>query len=159
MAATDPNMADTDGDGLSDYFELKVSTPGNMMDPLVADSPCQLVLDSVYPDTDQDGMNDCEEYVKGTNRFHPDTDHDGIPDHVEFLAGTNPLENQTNNDSDFDGVVDWFEVQTHTNVTSNDPTVRDRFAYYYDLEDRGIDPQLMANGTYSNVRRYDFSHF
>ena len=155
--ATDPNMADTDGDGLSDYFELKVSTPGNMMDPLVADSPCQLVLESVYPDTDQDGMNDCEEYVKGTNRFHPDTDHDGIPDHVEFLAGTNPLENQTTNDSDFDGVVDWFEVQTHTNVTSNDPKVRDRFAYYYDLEDRGIDPQLMANGTYSNVRRYDFS--
>ena len=155
--ATDPYLADTDGDGLSDFFELKVSTPGSMMDPLVADSPCQSVDGGFYPDTDMDGLNDCEEYVKGTNRFHPDTDHDGIPDHIEFLSNTNPLEAQTANDSDFDGAVDWFEVQTHTNVTANDPKVRDRFAYYYNLEDMGIDPQPQANGTISNVRRYDFT--
>lgn len=156
-SATDPNVADTDGDGLSDFFELKVSTPGNMMDPLVPDSPCQQLPDGSYPDTDWDGLNDCEEYVKGTNRFHPDTDRDGIPDHVEFLSGTNPLEDDLNNDSDFDGVNDWLEVQTHTNVIANDPTIRDRYAYYYNLVDRGIDPQIQSNGLVSNVRRYDFT--
>ena len=155
--ATDPYNADSDGDGLSDYFEYKASTPGNPMDPNVPDSPCQPMADGSYPDTDWDGLNDCEEYVKGTNRFHPDTDHDGIPDHVEFLAGTNPLENLTHNDSDFDGAVDWLEVQTHTNVLANDKLVRDRYSYFYNLVDRGIQQFDQGNGIVSNVRRFDFS--
>ena len=155
--ATNPNIADSDGDGLSDYFELKVSTPGNMMEPNLPDSPCETVLDGLFPDTDMDGLNDCEEYVKGTNRFHPDTDYDGIPDHIEFVSGTNPLENQITNDSDFDGNVDWYEVQTHTNVMTNDPKIHERYSYYYDITDMGIEPRLMPNGQYSNVRRFDFS--
>jgi len=154
--ATDPHQADTDGDGLSDYFEYKVSTPGNLMNPNRPDSPCQALPDGSYPDTDRDGLNDCEEYVKGTNRFHPDTDHDGIPDFIEFLAGTNPLENLTHYDSDFDGDVDWHEVQVHTNVNANDPLVRDRYAYFYNLEDRGIQQFEQGNGIVSNVRRFDF---
>ena len=48
-------------------------------------------------------------------------------------------------------------MQTHTNVTANDPKVRSRYAYYYNLADMGIDPQLQANGILSNVRRYDFT--
>jgi hypothetical protein len=154
---TDPYNPDSDGDGLSDYFEYKVSTPGSPMDPNIPNSPCQALVDGSYPDTDWDGLNDCEEYVKGTNRFHPDTDHDGIPDHVEFLAGTNPLENLTHNDSDFDGAVDWLEVQTHTNVLANDSLVRDRYSYFYDLVDRGIQQFDQGNGIVSNVRRFDFS--
>jgi hypothetical protein len=155
---TSTTTADSDGDGLSDYFELAVSTAGNPMDPNWQDSPCQYDLDGTYSysDIDQDGLNDCEEYVKGTNRFHPDTDHDGIPDHVEFLAGTTPLDNLNYHDSDFDGAVDWFEVQAHTDVLGEDSLVRERHGYRYNLVDRGIHQFDHGSGIVSNVRRYDF---
>ncbi len=154
---TDPNVADTDGDGWSDFFEFKVSTVDNPRNPTVHDGACDSLPDGTYPDSDYDGLNNCEEFYKGTNAFHPDTDHDGIPDSVEFYAGTNPLEDQATRDTDFDGAVDWFEVQRHTNVTANDPKVRSRFAYSYDLVDRGFDPDLLIGDMVVNMRRYDFS--
>jgi hypothetical protein len=154
---TDPHMADTDGDGWSDYFEYKVSTVENPRNPTVFDGACDALPDGSYPDSDWDGLNDCEEFYKGTNAFHPDSDHDGIPDSVEFYAGTNPLEDQTTNDTDFDGAVDWFEIQRHTNVKANDPKIRDRFAYGYDIVDRGFDPDLMIGDMVVNMRRYDFT--
>jgi Bacterial TSP3 repeat len=154
---TDPNVADTDGDGFSDFFEYKISTVDNVHNPLVPDGACDALPDGTYPDSDWDGLNDCEEFYKGTNAFNPDTDHDGIPDSVEFYAGTNPLEDQTTLDTDFDGAVDWFEVQRHTNVRANDPTVRARYAYGYDITDRGFDPDLMIGDMAVNMRRYDFT--
>ena len=153
---TNPNVADTDGDGWSDFFEYKVSTVLNPRNPLVPDGACDALPDGTYPDSDWDGLNDCEEFYKGTNAFHPDTDHDGIPDSVEFYAGTNPLEDQTTLDTDFDGSVDWYEVQRHTNVKANDPKVRSRYAYYYDIMDLGFDPNMMNGGMTANMRRYDF---
>ncbi len=147
---------DTDGDGLSDFFEITVSSPGHELDPLAQDSPCIIREDGDYPDEDLDGLNDCEEYVKGTNRHVTDTDGDGIPDGIEFQMGTNPLEIQTNNDSDFDGAVDWLEVQQHTNVTSSDPIIRQRYAYYYDLQDMGLVPINQGTDLESYVRRYHF---
>jgi hypothetical protein len=147
---TDPNLADTDGDGWSDYFEFKISTIENPRDPTVDDGACDSLPDGTYPDSDWDGLNDCEEFYKGTNAFHPDTDHDGIPDSVEFYAGTNPLEDQVGMDTDFDGAVDWYEIQRHTNVKSNDPVVRNRFAYDYNIIDLGFDEEM------PNMRRYDF---
>jgi hypothetical protein len=149
--ATDPNVADTDGDGWSDYFEYKISTANNRRDPTVDDGACDSMPDGSYPDSDWDGLNDCEEFWKGTNAYHPDTDHDGIPDAVEFYAGTNPLEDQVGMDTDFDGAVDWFEIQRHTNVRANDRTVRDRFAYNYHITDMGFDD------TMPDMRLYDFN--
>lgn len=147
---TDPNVADTDGDGWSDFFEFKISTNENPRDPTVDDGACDSLPDGSYPDSDWDGLNDCEEFYKGTNAFHPDTDHDGIPDTIEFYAGTNPLEDQVGMDTDFDGAVDWFEIQRHTNVKANDPVVRSRFAYTYNISDLGFDEAM------PNIRRYDF---
>ncbi len=157
--ATDPMLADTDGDGLSDFCELKLDNGNRDLDPTVFNQVCTdyLLPDGTYPDRDYDGLNDCEEYWKGTNAFHPDTDYDGIPDSVEFYAGTNPLENNTELDRDFDGDVDWFEVQRHTNVLANDPKVRARWSYNYDIVDLGIDPQMMYDGAIANMRRYDFN--
>lgn len=148
---TDPNLADTDGDGWSDYFEFKISTIENPRDPTVDDGACDSLPNGTYPDSDWDGLNDCEEFYKGTNAFHPDTDHDGIPDSVEFYAGTNPLEDQVGMDTDFDGSVDWYEIQRHTNVKSNDPVVRSRFAYNYNIIDLGFDEDM------PDMRRYDFT--
>ena len=154
---TDPMVTDSDGDGLSDFFEIKVSSPGHQLDPLTPDSPCDLQPDGLWPDTDNDGLTDCEEYVKGTNRYIPDTDSDGIPDGIEFAMGTNPLEIQMTTDSDFDGNEDWLEVQEHTNVTSNDPKIRQRYSYKYDLQDLGLVPVNNSESGTSFVRHYAFT--
>ncbi len=153
---TDPYLSDSDNDGLSDYFEISVSSPGHVLDPLTQDSPCDSVGDNPWPDTDLDGLTDCEEYVKGTNRRIVDTDADGIPDGIEFAMGTNPLEIQDTNDSDFDGVVDWLEVQRHTNVTSDDPVIRERYSYGYSIRDAGLVPIEQGVDQPSYVRQYNF---
>jgi len=153
---TDAFSSDSDGDGLSDYFEIAVSSPGHRLDPLLQDSPCDSVGDDPWPDTDRDGLTDCEEYVKGTDRRMVDTDTDGIPDGIEFVMGTNPLEIQDTNDSDFDGMVDWLEVQKHTNVTSNDPIIRKLYSYNYHIQDEGLVPIEQGEGLPSYVRRYHF---
>ena len=149
-------LRDTDGDGMSDFFEIKVSSPGYELDPLVQDSPCDMMPGGIWPDADEDGLTDCEEFVKGTNRHIADTDADGIPDGIEFLTGTNPLDIQYNTDSDFDGVDDWLEIQRHTNVTSNDPIIRERYSYYYDIQDQGLVAIDQGTEMESYVRQYSF---
>lgn len=155
LNGTDPTIKDTDGDGFSDFFELKVSSPGHVLSPLdPSDSNCDEGAAGI--DSDSDGLTDCEEYVKGTNRLIPDTDLDGIPDGIEFLSGTNPLEQQDTNDSDFDGVVDWLEVQWHTNVSSNDELLRKRYSYHYDISDGGLVQIDQGTEMESYVRQYNF---
>ena len=138
---TDPHDRDTDDDGLSDYFEIKVQTlmdDGQMWpNPLVSDSSCPPPPSGVWPDQDSDGMTDCEESIKGTWRFVADFDADYLPDGIEMLAGTNPFENLYTEDSDLDGLLDLFEVQKHTNALADDPIVRNRYAYGYQLIDHG----------------------
>ena len=46
---------------------------------------------TVFPDTDEDGLTDNEEHLHGTNKNNPDTDGDSISDGDEVAAGTNPL--------------------------------------------------------------------
>ena len=154
---TATELYDSDGDGLGDYFEVKMSSPGHELDPLTPDSPCTVRPDGLWPDTDDDGLTDCEEYVKGTNRRVVDTDLDGIPDAIEFFAGTNPLEVQYTNDADFDGAEDWLEVQQHTNVTSDDPKIRQRYSYQYSITDQGLVPIDQGAAQPSYVRSYGFT--
>ncbi len=152
---TDPTRRDTDDDGLSDFCEVKMSSPGHVLDPLDStDSICDAWMAGI--DSDNDGMTDCEEYVKGTNRFNPDTDSDGMPDGIEFLSGTNPLAADENKDTDFDGVIDWMEVQRHTNVMSNDPRIRERNSYVYDIVDGGLVPINQGTDMESYVRQFTF---
>ncbi|KPA12834.1 conserved hypothetical protein, secreted [Candidatus Magnetomorum sp. HK-1] len=148
---------DSDNDGMSDFFEIRMSSPGHAMDPLLNDSPCDVPITGVWGDADQDGLSDCEEYVKGTDRYIPDTDRDGIPDGIEFIAGTNPLEIQTSNDSDFDGVPDSFEIQQHSSVRITDPKIQERYAYVYHIEDKGLIPIEQGSDQPSYVRQYSFN--
>jgi len=154
---TDPLIRDTDDDGLSDYFEVVSSSPNHILDPLTKDSPCDKMIGEDWPDTDEDGLTDCEELVKGTNRRVPDTDFDGIPDGIEFLAGSNPLNDQKNGDQDFDGLMDWQEIQSHTNLKSTDLLLQQRYSYSYQQQDMGLVP-LYEQGEElpSHVRQFDF---
>lgn len=108
---TDPNKADTDGDGLSDYDEMYVY----QTDPKLADSDGN-GIDDPDDDKDKDGLSLRQELEIGTNPLNPDTDKDGISDGDEHKAGSDPLKA----DSDEDGLNDKDEQTLGT-----DPLLKD----------------------------------
>ena len=81
---------DSDGDGLTDRYELQIGT------------------DPYDPDTDGDGLTDGEEVLTyHTDPRNPDSDFDMLSDGAEILKyGTNPLDP----DTDKGGVRDGHEV-------------------------------------------------
>ena len=88
MLGTNPNRADTDGDGPSDRWELEHGYPPDV--PLSPD---------VLPDTDGDGVPDVWESRFGTNPSSAtdslpcvDTDGDGFLDAYEAQIGSNPAD-------------------------------------------------------------------
>jgi outer membrane protein OmpA-like peptidoglycan-associated protein len=93
---TNPYDPDTDGDGLSDFEEVR----RYYTNPLLAD-------------TDGDGLTDGQEVFRYfTDPTRRDTDGDGLSDGEEVLYyGTNPLRA----DSDGDGLTDWEEIRMGTN--------------------------------------------
>jgi hypothetical protein len=157
LNGSNPDVRDTDNDGMSDFLEVRASSPDRPLDPTVPDSPCDVPPDGIWPDSDSDGLNDCEEFVKGTQRLLPDTDRDGIPDGIEFDMGTNPIKDLETKDADYDGDEDWLEVQQHTNVRSNDPLYRARYAYHYDIQDLGLVEINQGTEMASHVREYGFT--
>ena len=90
---------DTDGDGLSDWYEINFShtEPADM-------------------DSDDDGLTDGYEVnTSNTNPNKIDSDDDGLSDGSElFIHITHPNEGDTDND----GLMDGFEV----NVLNSDPS-------------------------------------
>ncbi len=97
---TDPTMADTDGDGLMDGEELAVGTDplqpdtdGDGMndgwelthgfDPTTHNSQTARTDDDPLADWDQDGLNNLQECMWGSNPLSADSDNDGTPDGVE----------------------------------------------------------------------------
>jgi hypothetical protein len=98
-ATNTPSVADSDGDGLLNAYELLIGTNPN------------------NPDTDGDGLSDGQEVLThGTDPLNSDTDGDGLSDSAEVnTTNTNPL----NADSDGDGLSDGAEVNTH-NTNPND---------------------------------------
>jgi len=91
-----PRNHDTDGDGLIDWFEI------------------QYDANALNPDTDNDGLQDYIEiagwliqfeYEGGTFTMHvhsdptvPDSDGDGVDDSMEYWSGLNPRSVDTNGD-------------------------------------------------------------
>jgi hypothetical protein len=102
LPATKPNLADTDGDGLSDQQELGfVNSPRKLTDlpgELIPSNPTKV-------DTDGDGLTDKEELDFGSSPSLVDTDGDGLTDDKEFSFGTNP----NLADTDGDGLTDRQE--------------------------------------------------
>lgn len=167
---SDPTKRDSDNDGASDYVEYMLTTPDHVFNPMslisdpdgdgpmemgVQDNNCTAGIGGIWPDTDQDLLNDCEEDLIGTDRRVADTDGDGIPDGLEFLAGTNIFNPEDTVDTDLDGFANPIEIRQHTNVSSDDPKLRERYAYIYSLTDEGkvtID-QGTENGQIETIRK------
>jgi hypothetical protein len=158
--------ADTDGDGLSDAYELQIGT-----DPLKADtngdgfsdgveeylrlqgapfSPLKLPDGGVNPgcpdalkgvDSDQDGLTDCDEQLLGSDAHAVDTDGDGVPDQLEWLGGTQVASPDMLEDPDGDGLINEQEIRMHTNPRAPDVGDLARIAYRYKImqRDLGVD--------------------
>lgn len=105
LLGTDSNSADSDGDTLSDFFEVR-----NGFDPT---SP-----GDEAGDTDADGLSNFEEQTAGTSPRLVDSDDDGLGDGEEVqMYGTDPL----SRDSDGDLLSDGDEIL----VYFTDPTAAD----------------------------------
>ena len=107
--------ADSDGDGLPDYWEL-----ANGLDPFSSDQNGNGIRDD-QDDFDGDGLSNWYEYLAGTDPCdsttvgierdrYADIDGDGLSALEELGLGTDPL----NADTDDDGVPDGEEVANGT---------------------------------------------
>ncbi|MCZ6775014.1 MAG: OmpA family protein [Ignavibacteria bacterium] len=114
---TNPELADTEGDGLKDGEEIKryktnplsIDTDGDGLAD--GDEVFKYKTDPARTDTDEDGLGDGEELQKyRTDPLKLDTDGDSLMDGDEILKyGSDPLKV----DSDGDGLSDWDEVKTY----------------------------------------------
>ncbi len=93
---TDPNNWDTDGDEMSDGYEVE-----NNLDPLNADDRDL--------DPDGDGLTNQEESALDTNPQSADTDGDGMPDPWEVEMGLDPKTTANYNGADDDPDADTFD--------------------------------------------------
>ena len=99
---TNPLRADSDGDGLTDFAELRTTRT----DPLQPDSDgdgktdgfeAGLGTDPLSPDdwtadADGDGLTALDEAIAGTDPSLADTDGDGVADGIELAQGSDPLD-------------------------------------------------------------------
>jgi hypothetical protein len=96
LLGTDPNKADSngngisdgnedfDGDGLSNRYEIAFG-----LNPLLRDTDGN-GIDDGKEDRDGDGLTELQEQAAGTNPLRTDTDGDGWSDEAEITAGSNP---------------------------------------------------------------------
>ncbi len=126
MLRTSDDPTDTDGDGLTDTYEMTVSntsyldpdTDGDLLwdGQTVNGSVGELAVstDPLDWDTDDDFLSDGTEYIgwnitvvyfENTTNFHitsdsleSDTDDDGLSDYEEYYAGSHPRQADTDND-------------------------------------------------------------
>ena len=110
-AGTDPNDPDSDDDGLSDFYEIRIYNT----DPLVADSDADGLSDfyeildydsdPLEQDTDQDGLSDGDEVLNWqTSPVFGDSDGDLLSDRKEVsVFGTSPIRFSTDSDNAGDG--------------------------------------------------------
>jgi hypothetical protein len=122
---TNPNMADSDGDGVRDDVEVQdLNNPRN--------SDMDMFIDALDPDDDNDGVATLDEDVDGDgDPTDDDSDQDGTPDYLDA-------------DDDNDGVLTANEDIDASGDPSNDDTDNDGTPDYLDDDDDG-DGVLTSN--------------
>ncbi len=170
---TDPNLADTDGDGISDGSEIAGTQQGGQTvysNPRVKDSDGD-GLDDIYElnvshtnpgnnDSDADGLNDGEELNQYyTDPKNADTDNDGMPDGWEVRYALNPKANDASDNPDNDSANNLAEYLAKTNPHVPDgvdmaiDTDGDGISDYMETYVYGTNPNT-AN-TFAGINDYD----
>jgi cysteine-rich repeat protein len=172
--STDPNDADTDGDGISDLDELSSDQlddltvfgelfPGYVLDP--SDSAA-LGTDPTSTDSDGDTLPDYVELSVGwqvlradgtvehvfSDPSNPDSDLDGLGDELESAAKTDPLDP----DTDGDGRTDGQEIRIGSNPLRPDLGVTVTYAAVELHPPDGEDPMEWKWGFYVQRPGGDF---
>ena len=143
-------LMDSDGDGLSDYYE----------ENMVMFNGVKLQLDKDNPDTDNDELDDGEEVIEVkcetdaeghlvirkkliSNPLMEDTDEDGLSDCDEIkVSSTNPLIA----DTDFDGLIDGFEENEGfdpLSIDGDNDSLLDSIEYLLGTDPRVADPNWL----------------
>lgn len=123
--------ADTDGDGMTDGWEVQYGF-----------NPC--VAADANGDADNDGVSNLEECHHGSNPHSADTDGDGLSNGVEVGLGTD----LTNSDTDNDGLGDSYEYDVGLDPCHPD-TDRDGLPDGWEV-DHGLDPDCSTGDDGTN---------
>ena len=123
----DRQSPDSDGDLYSDLFEERFRKQG--FDP--ADASLPVIPCQNGEDRDGDGLNTCEEEFLETDTLFPDTDADGIIDGIELRFGLDPTVNDVGLDHDFDGISSGTEVKsgTHPQLFNEEDYLSEKIFY------------------------------
>ena len=93
LYTSDPRLADTDGDGLTDKAEIGAAVAISTLALVLGQADInvyEVFSDPRKADTDSDDLNDGEELRRHTHPRDPDTDNDGTSDGAEVQRGTDP---------------------------------------------------------------------
>ena len=144
------NSTDTDGDGMPDAWE---AFHGLMPE----------VANDAGRDGDEDGLNNLQEYLNGTDPNDADTDQDGLPDGYEAVNACCDPTNGTDasEDADMDTLPNLAEFQNGTHPGNNDTDgdgMTDGWEVRGGLD--GADPNDLNNDTDSdgwiNICEFEF---
>lgn len=132
LFGADPDMWDTDGDGLSDDYEIAAYPH---LKPDDDDTDDDGIIDA-DEDIDGDLLTELEEQKYGSNPLMPDEDFDGLTDYEELRLGT--LSN--NDDTDADGILDGREIVVGTDplVFDSDLTIQSTNQFSLENENTGV---------------------
>ena len=120
----DKNNRDSDGDGLEDGEEVAELNYLYNKDKTQVIVTGKLLSNPLEQDTDGDGIPDEEEENIGTNPTSEDTDGDGLSDGYEYIYWYDPLDK----DPDGDGRLDLQEYQEGTDPYTYDKNWDDHLA-------------------------------
>ena len=132
IAGTNPNLSDTDSDGLLDGLEANTY----MTNPLDDDTDDDQLSDGLEVityttdpldvDSDDDGLSDNDEVnIYSSNPLNADSDSDGLNDNDEVnVYGTN----LNLSDTDSDGLLDGLEANTYMTNPLDDDTDDDQLS-------------------------------
>ena len=140
-------ILDTDGDGIGNNADSDDDGDG------VLDANDQYPLDRKYTkDTDSDGLPDKYEEVTGLNKYLStdaimDADNDGLSATVEFTYGTS----DTNQDSDYDGLLDSWEIENQRDPKISDYQVSFGSGKICVIDDMGYGCFYESDGTESSA--------
>lgn len=157
---TDPNSADTDGDGRSDFEELRESwvvAAINFIEP--NRYPAIVYSSPVAADFDNDNVTDDEEQRRGLDPYNPDTDGDGIGDATDQDHGNLPLTSSAYPSLvTTSGLGPTTTVRVRGAISAKDPQIVQRAAV--DWQSDGTDDEVFGpSGTATqSINTVDFSY-